>query len=565
VLLLAATIVLGGCGSQPLGLQSVAEQSARSRTLAQDATATPSTGTVNPGAFEERTPDGRRVLTATPGELLPPGSGPQILTLTGSALGPTTLDPALIRDAEGAFLARQVFRGLVSIAPDMTVVPELAERIEISADGQTYTFTLRANARFHDGKPIDADAVVRALNRSADPALAAGDGTALPAAMYLIDIDGAAERLAGQADQISGLRVVDRQTLEIRLRAPAIPFLFKLAGTSAMVVDTSTTGNDLWWTEPNGSGPFELAELSESRILLRGFDDFYGGAPRLEEVRILQGSAVSQPLNLYESGRIDVTETPFYALDRVLSPHDPLFDELVVVPQLSTSFVLLSPNHAPFDDINLRLAIAHAVDRVKYVRVGMDDKVVLAEGIVPPGMLGQEWSAVNPAYDLDAARSLLVASGELPLTPTIFGGMATTLKLAIERDLGMSIDVIVPEWPLFTQRLTERTLPAFALTWIADYPDPSNFLDSMFRSDSPDNYIGYRNAQVDRLLDEAATEQDEELRVELYRQAQQLVIDDGVLIPLFHDVAHTLIKPYVNGLVVSPAGILGLERVWIER
>jgi oligopeptide transport system substrate-binding protein len=493
------------------------------------------------------------------------GSGPQVLTLIGTALGPVTLDPALIRDAEGSFLARQVFRGLVSLTPEMDVAPEIAERIDISPDRMRYTFTLRENAVFHDGTAIDAESVIRSIERATDPALADGNGQALPAAMYLVDILGVAERLSGSVEDIEGLRAVGARTLEVTLREPTVTFLFKLAGTPALIVDAASIEGDQWWTEPNGSGPFVLEELTSDRILLSRFDGFYGGAPHLEEVRVLQGSAVSQPLNLYEAGRIDVVETPLYALDRILSPLDPLHGDLRIVPQLSTSFILLSPNHAPFNDRNVRLAIAHAIDRQKIVDVSLESNVRLAEGIVPPGILGTSWNSLNPAYDIDAARGFLDAAGDLELPPTIFGGLATTAKLAIERDLGLSVDVITAEWPLFTARLADRSLPAFALTWIADYPDPSNFIDSMFHSLSPDNYIGYRNPEVDALLDAAAVEADEGRRMSMYLEAQQRVIDDAVLIPLFHSVSHTLVKPHVLGLRITPVGILDLEEVWIER
>jgi oligopeptide transport system substrate-binding protein len=515
------------------------------------------------------TPDtissGPVVLTAPERRPIPEGSGPQVLTMTGSALGPVTLDPALIRDAEGAFLARQVFRGLVTLTDDLEIVPELASKIEISADRLVYTFHLRDNAVFHDGTPITSASVVASLNRAADPALTDGHGESLPAAMYLIDIEGTAERLAGESDTISGVRAIDQSTLEIRLRAPTVTFLYKLAGSCSLIVDVDSIDSQEWWSEPNGSGPFVLEELNSGMIVLRGFDNFYSGAPGLDEVRILQGSAVAQPLNLYERGQIDLTETPFYSLDRVLWPSDPLHDDLVIVQQLSSTYLLINPNHPPFDDINVRKAIAHAIDRDKFVRIGMDDKVLAASGIVPPGILGRDWPAESFDYDLDAARAFLDAAGELELSPTIYGGLAATIKLAVERDLGLNIDVIVAEWPLFSSKLTSRSMPAFVLSWIADYPDPSNFIDSMFHSGSPDNYIGYSNPDVDNLLDQAAVEADEAARTTLYLEAQQIVVDDAVLIPLYHDVSHMLVKSHVQGLVVSPAGILSLEHVWIER
>jgi peptide/nickel transport system substrate-binding protein/oligopeptide transport system substrate-binding protein len=139
-----------------------------------------------------------------------------------------------------------------------------------------------------------------------------------------------------------------------------------------------------------------------------------------------------------------------------------------------------------------------------------------------------------------------------------------SLTAVLKRDLDIDADAIELDWSEFSARLTDRSLPAFTLTWIADFPDPANFLTALFLSGSPDNYIGYSNGEVDRLLREAEVTQDEDERSRLYLQAQQLIIDDHVLIPLYNDVSYTVARPYVKGLVISPIGILSLEDIWID-
>jgi peptide/nickel transport system substrate-binding protein/oligopeptide transport system substrate-binding protein len=530
----------------------------------QSATAEATADTATPPAIET-TESGERVLTApTKGER-PAVSGEQQFVMAGSDDGPETLDPALVRDAESSFYTRQIFRGLVRLDNDMQAQPDLAERITISADGLRYEFAVRPNATFHDGSPIDADAIAASFNRAADPALNGGDGFGLPAAIYLIDIEGVEARLAGDADSISGITVVDDLTLTITLRAPAANFLYKLSGNAAYVVDVETAGGANWWREPNGSGPFVLDEWSSSRIVLSAFQEFYDGAPLLSEVIVRLGQDAFQPLNLYESGQIDMTEVPFYAIDRVQSESDPLFDELRVVPELSTSYLLMNPNEEPFDDPAVREAVVAAFDRAKVANVMFNGHVVEAVGIVPPGIFDREWPADLPEYDLEAAQAAFAQAGELDVPPTFYGsGASVSLTAVLERDLGIDADAIGLDWSEFSARLTARDLPAFTLSWIADFPDPANFLASMFLSTSPDNYIGYSNSEVDRLLREAEAVQDVEERAELYLQAQQLVVDDAVLIPLYHDVSYTVVKPHVQGLVISPVGILSLEDIWID-
>jgi len=205
-------------------------------------------------------------------------------------------------------------------------------------------------------------------------------------------------------------------------------------------------------------------------------------------------------------------------------------------------------------------------DREKISRVMLDNKVRLAYGIVPPGILGREWPAEIPAYDPEAAAEIIERVGQPATEPAFFdGGVAVAIKLVLERDLGLKSEAISLEWPEFSSRLTEQSMPAFNLSWIADFPDPANFLTSMFHSQSPDNYIGYANPAMDELLDAAEIEPDIAERERLYEEAQQLAIDDSVLLPLFHDIAYTVVRPYVHGIIVSPVGILSLDRVWIER
>lgn len=509
--------------------------------------------------------DGERVLLAPVKGERPAVSGEQTLVMAGSDDGPETLDPALVRDAESSFYARQIFRGLVRLDNEMQAQPDLAERIVISADGLRYTFYLRDNATFQDGTPIDAGAVAASFNRASDPGLADGDGFGLPAAIYLIDIVGVDTRLAGDADSITGIEVVDSRTLKMTLRQPVANFLFKLAGNVAQIVDVRDAGSDDWWRHPNGSGPFILESWNASMIVLTPYANFYDGAPLLKQVQVRLGQAAFQPLNLYESGTIDLTEVPFYAIDRVLSKTDPLNDDLTVQPQLSTTFILMNPNQEPFDDPAVREAVITAFDRSKVAEVMLDGKVAEASGLVPPGILDREWPANIPGYDLASARQDIASADGFDVPPTFYGsGASVSMTSVLKRDLGIDADAIELDWSEFSARLADRSLPAFTLTWIADFPDPANFLTALFLTGSPDNYIGYSNSDVDRLLREAEVVQDAGERSRLYLAAQQRIIDDGVLIPLYTDVSYTVAKPYVKGLFISPIGILSLEDIWID-
>lgn len=492
----------------------------------------------------------------------------QHLTLAGSVYGPGTLDPALVRDVESAFLSRQIFRGLVSLDESLQPQPELAREIEISPDGMIYRFILHETGTFHDGSPIDAKAVVGSFNRASDPALAAGDSSVLPAATYFADIEGIDERSSGRANAISGIVAIDRWTVEITLRRPAVNFLAKLTGSPAAIVDVHSANVENWWHAANGSGPFVVESYRPEECLeLTSFDDYVSGEPRLEEVTVLFGTDALQPLNLYEAGRVGTTEVPWWAVDRILSPTDPLNPDLVETPSLSTTFFALNPNVEPFDDPNVRRMVVQGIDREKLVEVMHDGRVQLAQGMIAPGIGEFEWPAEVPSYDVGRARELAENVGDLEPPVTVFepgGGVSTTIQAVLERDLGVEVDVVDLPWPEFAERLSQRDLPAFVLTWVADFPDPENVLATLLRTGSPDNYLGYSNPAFDRLVLAANAETNDDRRRELYLEAQQLAIDDAVIIPLYHEMSYTLIQPWVRGLVVTEIGILSLEDVWIE-
>lgn len=525
------------------------------------------------GATPSATPSGINgpILTAPTRTTQPTPRGEQTLTL---ALGSTdpVFDPALVRDASSSFLVRQIFRGLVRLDRNLNVVPDLAERITISDDGLVYTFTLRANALFHDGKAIDATAVKYSLERATDPALAGGRGAALPGATYLSDIAGAQDKLAGRAATLGGVRAVDPRTVEIRLDAPKTFFLMKLSYPISSIVDEANvrSGGATWARKANGSGPFRIDRVAADQIGLRRFDRFYAGTPTLERVTILYGQAANSPMNLYEGGEIDFTRVPITSADRVLIENSPLKAELTVTPSLSLTYVGFNVTMPPYDDPAVRRAFVQAINRERLATVSLEGKGAQANGIVPPTMPGGPWASTPLPYDLVAARAALASSRYANAMPraSIYGAsgsLGVTMRKVYERDLGLSLEVVDVDWPEYLEGLSARAYPAFEITWIADYPDPENFLALLFGTGSGENHTGYSNPAVDRLLADAARERDPARRRDLYLQAQQIILDDAVLIPAYHSIDYTLIKPRVKGLQITPLGVLDLDSVWIER
>ncbi len=507
-------------------------------------------------------------------EARPPTQLGATLNLTGGA--PPTLDPALTQDSTSASYIVEIFSGLVTLNQDLEVVPDIADSWELSDDDTTYTFHLRDDAKFHDGKPVTAQDFKYSIERACAPATGS-----VVADAYLGDIVGTRARLRGEADEVSGVLVVDDHTLEITIDSPKAYFLSKLTYPTAFVVDQENVeGPAQPWTDmPNGTGPFRLAEYqSDFRIVLERNEAYYGTPkPALEQVNFML--AVGSPMTMYETGELDAVSVYPADIERVSDPSNPLSKELSTTPVLSLFYIGFNVQKPPFDDQKVRQAFNYAIDKDKYVEVVLKKMQAQAKGILPPGMPGYNENLKGYPYDPEKARQLITESqyGDASKLPQITlnisggGGVADKQVKAIvdmyKQNLGVDIAIQQTDWATYLWDLRAHRYQMFGLTagWIADYPDPQDFLDILFHSESRNNDTRYSNPEVDSLLEEAQGEQDFEKRMELYQQAEQIIMDDAPIVPLTHDADYWLTKPYVEGMIYPPVIIPKLKYVSINK
>ncbi|MFM9108858.1 MAG: ABC transporter substrate-binding protein, partial [Chloroflexota bacterium] len=339
-------------------------------------------------------------------------SGEQLLRLAGPVDPVESLDPALARDYNSAFLTRQVFRGLVHLDHNLEVQAELASRVEVSPDGLVYRFTIRDGATFHDGSPITSRDVVGSLARSLDPDTAGGDPAALSGPSYLSDIAGSADVLANRTDDLAGAVATDERTVEIRLAAPRSTFLMKLSTSPGLIVDVDQAASDPeWWRTPNGSGPFRVSEwVPDERLVLAPFNTYIAGVPVLQRVELRLGPSAANAFNLYQSGQVDIAAAPVSALDRLLDPREGIPDEVTVTPIYSITFIVLGVDTPPLDDPAIREALVRSFPSEQMAEVGFGGRKIAATGLIPPGMLGRDWPVSGSSYDPAAARAALARS-----------------------------------------------------------------------------------------------------------------------------------------------------------
>ncbi|MCH7705990.1 MAG: ABC transporter substrate-binding protein [Chloroflexi bacterium] len=323
--------------------------------------------------------------------------------------GPITLDPAIAQESGSIRYIMHIFSGLVSFDADLALREELVSGWEMSAGGTVFTFTLREDAKFHDGRAVTAEDVKFSWERAVSPAM-----LSQTAGTYLNDIVGVAEVVAGTAEEISGLEVLDSRTLRVTIDAPKAYFLSKLAHPVAFVVDqtevdSSTEAGEQWWVEPNGTGPFRL-RLWENQafMVLDANEDFYTTPPAIPHVvyRLYGGI----PRLMYEAGEIDVATIFADELSEVQGPDSLISGELRVTPQLSITYVGLGSSIPPFDDPLVRKAFLLAVDRDKLVQQQWRGSRDVAQGFLPPGIPGYDPDIPSIAFDPEEAQRLLSES-----------------------------------------------------------------------------------------------------------------------------------------------------------
>ena len=495
---------------------------------------------------------------------------PREEALTIYQSGPLTLDPHLVQDAASYFYVSQIFSGLVAFDRDLNIVADLAETWEIEDGGKTYIFHLRGDARFHDGRPVTAQDFKYSIERAADRAT--GFQTAR---VYLDDILGVTDKLAGLAREVRGVDVIDERTLRIRIDAPKPYFLAKMTSATAFVVDRDNVeaGGHNWSRNPNGTGPFKLKKWRGNQaIALERNDHYYRGPAQVRYVVVRFSGGL--PTLMYETGEVDVAWALSSELERVLDPNEPMSKELTVYPQLSVFYVALDATRPPFNDPKVRLAFALALDREELLEQVHNGSVTKASGFLPPGLPGHNPELGPIPFDPVLARQVLAetsyqtAEGLPELIYAVAGSPGSAVAVMLEMwrtNLGVTVPVQSIDTREYFYGLGRAPGHLLDYGWVADYPDPQNFLDILFHSRALNNLGRYSNPQVDAILEEARTEGDEAKRLALYQRAEELLVEDVAAIPLWHGQDYVLVKPHVKDWHLSPQGLPDLRGVRLER
>jgi len=461
---------------------------------------------------------------------------------------PVSLDPAKSNRIQDDQVMWLLYDALTQLSPDGTKMePALAERWEPSADGLTYTFTLRKNVRFHDGAPLDAEAVKVSYERQ----YLSGSR------FYAASPPNAYERVL--SGLIKEIQVLDRHTVVITLHYPR-PSQFALV---KIVSPQALRAHDLHLTRtPVGTGPFRLERWESDRIMLAPFADSWRGRPRLSAVTFAIVPGLQAAMDRLEAGELDLIPiVPPYSFERLAA--NPLI-RLAKVGGLNVRFLGMQVDRPALKDRRVREAIVRAVDRERLATILGRGATLVAQGPLPPASLSYDPQIRQPAYDPLRAQVLLKEAGTEPgLTLRLLHNASLELwseaVQAIRSDLrkvGLSLELVgTPDWKTFHEERRKGNHDLYLYGWSVSTPEPERFLFPLFHSKSSDNFGRYANPRVDELLEQARQPMDEARRLRTYREATRALLADVPAAFLFHEITFAAHHARVAGLTLNLYGL----------
>ncbi len=507
------------------------------------------------------------------------------------------LDPANVADLYSASVTNAIYSGLVTTDQNLNVIPDLASSWEISPDGRTYTFHIRPNLHFSDGAPLTAQDFAYSIDRALSPSVCLpvyGAGCspyAYPG--YLGHIVGASARVAGTLPSLigTGLFVQDAQTLVIKLDKPIAYFLEALTYPTSYPVEQKLiekygSNSDTWTTHLNEggeSGPFIIQSYNTTELTLVPNPYWYGPKLTLKEIVRPFISDQTAAYTAYQQGKYDYTEVPSQDYQEASDQED--FHQ---VGLLQTSYIGINQAAAPLNDLDLRQALALAINKQLIADRVLNGAAYPTNHIVPQGMPGFYDGLTAPGIDsravtgdVDQAQKLIKAfyashpqyGSKLTLTLSYPNDDTDTVR--VEQAIQAMWEAILPGVTIVPNGMPFQTLVGAVLEntvgnhagalqmwmigWIADYPDPQDWLSLQFAKDSSNNASNYEDGNgftAQALMAQADVEQDPAKRMSLYNQAEQQLVNDVAWLPYAQPKGIWRVRTYIQGFNFSSLGLL---------
>lgn len=482
----------------------------------------------------------------------------------GNGTEPQSLDPQIAEDTASSYIQRDLFEGLIAEAPNGDLVPGVAERWEISEDRLRYTFYLRKDARWSNGDPVTAHDFVFSWRRLVDPQ------TASNYALMLGPIVNSEAIIRGELPpEELAVKALDDHTLQVDLKVVTPYFLSVLThSTTYPVHPPSLEKHGNRFTRAGNlvsNGAYQLAEWEvQSHIKLVRNPHYWDNAnTTIDEVYFYPGEDLNAEVLRYRAGGLDMTTNALPA-GQMRWLRENLGDELHIHPYLGIYYYGFNMEQPPFKDspVALRKALSMTIDREIITQKLLNNGSMPAYSFVPPGVLDYEsyeyeWKSMTAEERLAEARRLYEEAGyskENPLrvelrynTDQNHKRIALAIAAMWKQNLGVITEIINQEWKVFLDvRSQRRITQTFRMGWIGDYNDAYSFLELGLSYNSM-NDSGYNNPEYDALLTSSFDAGSPEERAQIMRRAEEILLSDYPIVPIYYYVSARLVKPHVGG------------------
>jgi peptide/nickel transport system substrate-binding protein len=504
--------------------------------------------------------------------------------------GIASLDPAFAKNQSVMWPIHQLYNTLVEIDPNLNLVPSLATHWDVSDDRRVYTFHLRNDVFFHDneafpggvGRRMTAHDIEYSFKRIMDPATASSGA-------WIFN---------NRIDSTEGFKALDDTTFRLTLIRPFTPVLGLLSMQYCSIVPSEVVqryGKD-FRSHPCGTGPFMFQAWEEGLALIfkknpRYFEKDSAGnrLPYLDAVKITFFDNKATEFLLFRQGELDfINDIDASFKDEVLTKKGVLRKDWIgkIILQkhsyLNTEYLgMLTDStkdvvkQSPLRIRQVRLAINYGFDREKmvmYLRNSIGTPAL--SGFIPAGLPSFNADIVKGyPYDPAKARQLLADAGfpdgkglgEIKLlTIPIYSDLGSFIAKQLE-DIGLKIQVEVVQKSFLLEQTAKSQALFFRGSWIADYPEAENYLSVFYgKNPAPPNYTRYRNPRFDELYEKALVTENDSLRYALYREMDQLIINDAPVVPLWYDEVIHLVNPRVQGFTPNGLNLLELRKTFID-
>lgn len=522
----------------------------------------------------------REVAEKVPPTTFPPKPVKQAFYRFPLPSDPPTLDPAHVTDTVSDTVAKRIFEGLVKFSPELKIVPCLAEKWSISADGLSYKFYLREGVKFHNGRGLTSEDFVYSFTRVLSKEVNS------ERAQMLFPVKGAVEFYEGKSKLVEGIEAPDALTVKITLKEPYAPFLSVLAmvNFSAVPKEVVEEKGEAFAQHPVGTGPFVFDSWQrDNEVVLKANKAYWDGEPRLSTVIFKVLPDENTRFQAFINGDLEHTDIPFGKMAEIMK--DEKLKKLVVgVPAMDMYCYGFNTRKPPFDNKLVRLAFNYAVDKEAIVRNILEDRGEVQKTYVPRGMFYFKEDSEGYPYNPQKAVKLLERAGYpggVGFPPVVLSIDQQLLSKQIAqfvqedlRKIGVKVQIEQSEWGTFLDRVYAGELSFHQNTWLTDYPDPDNWLYVLLESSqagAPGNITRFSHKDFDKLVRKARKSLNENERKYLYSKAEDIALASAPWLLLYWRKNLTLVQPYVKGLTITAMdrtpqlNNTPLEKVYLEE